>query len=236
MTPDGESAFDQAPDQPGAEPNDSQRMRAFEAERQTIVGELHDDLLPYLFAAAGSLASLQRQHPELKSKLDQPAQWIDQAREIARRIMSGAALPSDFSSGPLVAAKEFLESVVLTSNDAKSLSVQWVHLDGSARLDWQETQTIAVYRIVCEAVRNVVRHADATELVISWQANENGWTVSIQDNGVGLDGQSVSKSSHGITLMRERANAAGLRLTIGAGQTAGTEVTVTPWTITAQPK
>lgn len=158
MTPNGDFASDQAPERLGAEPDDLQRMRAFEAERQTIVGELHDDLLPYLFAAAGSLASLQRQHPELESKLVQPAQWIDQAREIARRIMSGAALPSDFSSGPLVAAKEFLESVVLKSNDAK-LSVQWVNLDASADFDWQETQTIAVYRIVCEAVRNVVRHA-----------------------------------------------------------------------------
>ncbi|GAB5516246.1 sensor histidine kinase [Rhodopirellula baltica] len=235
MTPNGDFASDQAPERLGAEPDDLQRMRAFEAERQTIVGELHDDLLPYLFAAAGSLASLQRQHPELESKLVQPAQWIDQAREIARRIMSGAALPSDFSSGPLVAAKEFLESVVLDSNDAK-LSVQWMNLDASAEFDWQETQTIAVYRIVCEAVRNVVRHAGATELVVSWQTNANGWTVSIQDNGVGLDWQTVSKSSHGITLMRERASAAGLRLQIGAGQTEGTEVTVGQVTMASQPE
>ncbi|ELP30610.1 sensor histidine kinase [Rhodopirellula baltica] len=235
MTPNGDFASDQAPERLGAEPDDLQRMRAFEAERQTIVGELHDDLLPYLFAAAGSLASLQRQHPELESKLDQPAQWIDQAREITRRIMSGAALPSDFSSGPLVAAKEFLESVVLDSNDAK-LSVQWANPDASAEFDWQETQTIAVYRIVCEAVRNVVRHAGATELVVSWQTNANGWTVSIQDNGVGLDWQTVSKSSHGITLMRERAAAAGLRLQIGAGQTEGTEVTVGQVTMASQPE
>lgn len=228
MTPDGDSQSDQSPDPLGSSPDATHLhlMRAYEAERQAMVGDLHDELLPYLFAAAGSLASLQRQNPELKSKLDQPIQWIDQAREIARQIMSGAALPGDFSSGPLIAAKEFLESVVMTSDNAKSPSVQWRQVDASAQFDWQETHTIAVYRIVCEAVRNVLRHANASELVVGWGASEAGWTVSIRDDGVGLDWETVSKSSHGIALMRERATAAGLHLKIDGDKGTGTVVSV----------
>ncbi|PHQ33452.1 sensor histidine kinase [Rhodopirellula bahusiensis] len=215
-----------APSDSKPERSDSQWMRMLEAERQSIAGDLHDELLPYLFAAAGSLASLQRQHPELKTKLEQPAKWIDQAREIARQIMSGAALPNDLSNGPLVAAKAFLDSVVLIADESPSLSVQWKHLDASAQFAWNESQTIAVYRIVCEAVRNVVRHAKASELIVAWDASESGWTVAIQDNGKGLDLQSVSKSSHGITLMRERARAAGLQFQITGTEGSGTRVIV----------
>lgn len=202
-------------------------MRLLEAERQSIAGDLHDELLPYLFAAAGSLASLQRQNPELKDALQQPAQWIDRAREIARQIMNGAALPGDLSVGPLVAAKQFLDSVVLANEDSKSLAVHWKQLDASAQFAWDETQLIAVYRIVCEAVRNVVRHANASELVVAWEAAPSGWMVSVEDNGKGFDLETVSKSSHGITLMRERAGAAGLHLQIvGAEGQTGTQVIV----------
>jgi signal transduction histidine kinase len=229
MTPAGDLTPDASPDplESGPGPSHSRWLQLLEAERQSIAGDLHDELLPYLFAAAGSLASLQRQNPELKDSLQQPAQWIDRAREIARQIMNGAALPGDLSAGPLVAAKQFLDSVVLANDDSRSLAIQWKHLDASAQFTWDETQLIAVYRIVCEAVRNVIRHANASELVVRWEATESGWVVSIQDNGSGFDVETVSQSSHGIPLMRERARAAGLHFQIiGAEGQTGTQVIV----------
>ncbi|WDQ16711.1 sensor histidine kinase [Rhodopirellula sp. P2] len=228
MTPAGDSTPGVSADPPGPSPNasKSQWMRLLEAERQSIAGDIHDELLPYLFAAAGSLASLQRQNPDLKAALEQPVQWVDQAREIARQIMNGAALPRDLSAGPLMAAKEFLESVVLRGDDAQELSVEWKQLDESASFAWDEMQAIAVYRIICEAVRNVVRHARANELVVAWETGPSGWTVSIQDDGEGFDSETVSETSQGITLMRQRADAAGLHCQIVGAKDSGTQVTV----------
>ncbi|KLU06144.1 two-component signal transduction [Rhodopirellula islandica] len=228
MTPAGDSTPGVPTDPPesGPDVSKSQWMRLVEADRQSIAGELHDELLPYLFAAAGALASLQRQNPDLKTALEKPVQWVDQAREIARQIMNGAALPRDLSSGPLVAAKEFLESVVLRGDDVQELSVRWKQLDESADVAWDETQAIAVYRIVCEAVRNVVRHARANQLIVAWETAPTGWAVSIQDDGEGFESETVSKTSQGITLMRQRAEAAGLRFQIVGAKDSGTQVTV----------
>ncbi|MCC9645323.1 ATP-binding protein [Rhodopirellula sp. JC740] len=209
----------------GSQQTDAQRTEAeraeaerAEAERAAIAGELHDDLLPYLFAAAGSIAALKRKHPELESELQPAARWVDQAREIARRIMRGAALPDDFSCGPLQAAREFLDGVVLSSPTPEALQTHWNGLAESTRWSWSESETIAVYRIVCEAVRNVVRHANAAQVTINFIAQNGGWEIQIRDDGGGFDTESVPEQSHGMRLMRQRANDAGLHLSIQSNQ------------------
>ncbi|MCC9655725.1 sensor histidine kinase [Rhodopirellula halodulae] len=225
----------------GSQQADAQRTEAeraeaerAEAERAAIAGELHDDLLPYLFAAAGSIAALKRKHPELESELQPAAQWIDQAREIARRIMQVAVLPDDFSRGPLHAAKDFLDGVVLSSPTSIALQTHWNGLAESSQWSWAESETIAVYRIVCEAVRNVVRHANASQVTIDFMAQDGGWEIQIRDDGSGFDTDGVPDQSHGMRLMRQRAEDAGLCLKVQSNPTvqsnqssgAGTQVSL----------
>ena len=50
-------------------------------------------------------------------------------------------------------------------------------------------------------------------------------TVEVGDNGKGFDSNAVNPSSHGLTGMRHRVEAAGGRLTVTSSPQAGTKVT-----------
>lgn len=86
----------------------------------------------------------------------------------------------------------------------------------------------ALYRIVQEAVTNVVRHAQATTVSVTASVDDRLAVVEIADDGVGFDPTSRTiRARHlGLTSMRERAQAAGGTWTIESSPGAGTTVRV----------
>ncbi len=80
-------------------------------------------------------------------------------------------------------------------------------------------QSLPAAWILREATTNVLRHAGATQVRISFDPG----TVVIEDNGVGVKGH----AGNGLRGMAERASAAGATLRIGAGKSGGTAVSVT---------
>jgi len=91
----------------------------------------------------------------------------------------------------------------------------------------------AVQAIALEALHNAARHGDAKVVVLDVRASGRGWRLSVQDDGVGLQGPSVggSGSGSGIEGMRRRAEAIGATLelseTPGGGLTVTLEFTAT---------
>ncbi len=86
----------------------------------------------------------------------------------------------------------------------------------------------AIYRIVQEAVTNVVRHAEATTVDVRLAVDDRLAVVEIADDGIGFDPDNRSiRSRHlGLTSMRERASAAGGTCTVTSAPGAGTTVRV----------
>jgi signal transduction histidine kinase len=84
------------------------------------------------------------------------------------------------------------------------------------------------YRIVQEALTNVIRHANATTAVITLDRGPDALTVTVRDNG---QGASELSAGNGIRGMRERAAEWSGELTVtSSGRGAGTVVTaVLPW-------
>ena len=81
---------------------------------------------------------------------------------------------------------------------------------------------LAAYRIVQEAVTNIIRHAKASTAVITLHRGRDAFTVTVQDNGQGA-GEFVT--GNGIRGMRERAAEWGGELVISSEAAAGTVVT-----------
>ncbi len=83
-------------------------------------------------------------------------------------------------------------------------------------------------RIVQEALTNVRKHAGATQVWVNLRSAEQEWELSITDNGRGFPVPSVPahRRSHGLAIMRERAQAIGGSLTIATGPGQGTRVIV----------
>lgn len=106
-----------------------------EAERSAIAAEIHDGLLPYLYAAAAKLAAIRRSthanfsDSALDERLADAADWIDQSREMARTLMNGITYPPQALADPLAAAQAFLtqfgndSEVVLPKLDVPAVGV-----------------------------------------------------------------------------------------------------------------
>jgi signal transduction histidine kinase len=94
-------------------------------------------------------------------------------------------------------------------------------------LDLGREQSTAVFRILQEALTNILRHAQATIVDIAIKAEAGEFVLSITDNGRGITENKKSDSqSLGLLGMRERAHLIGGNIDITGSDGKGTVVTV----------
>ncbi len=117
--------------------------------------------------------------------------------------------------GLIPAIIEFAERYSVLGDLDVSVAADDIALDAEVRE--------AIYGIVAEAVRNVVRHADATTCQITVDAGDDLLTVTIDDDGTGIP--ATPTSGVGLASMRERAAGIGATLII-ARRERGTRVEV----------
>ncbi|CAG0985575.1 partial serine/threonine-protein kinase RsbT, partial [Gammaproteobacteria bacterium] len=84
-----------------------------------------------------------------------------------------------------------------------------------------------VFRIVQEALTNVVRHAEATEVSVDLVGDESGLSLTIRDDGKGIDAAAVEgHQALGILGMRERVHLLGGSFRIEGEPGRGTTIRV----------
>jgi signal transduction histidine kinase len=88
--------------------------------------------------------------------------------------------------------------------------------------DLPSTLASALYGVAVEALRNVVRHADATQCSVALDRTGTELLLSIVDNGAGIAPDAVS--GVGLQSMRERADAIGATLRVEPARPHGTRV------------
>ena len=94
---------------------------------------------------------------------------------------------------------------------------------------------VHLLQIVREAVLNAIKHADASEIVVSCVTTADGThTVTIRDNGIGIGDASEPPGHYGLNIMRERAGRLGGTLHFSQPPQGGTQVSVTFRTPAAQ--
>ena len=97
---------------------------------------------------------------------------------------------------------------------------------------------VTFYRVAQEALNNVVKHAEARQVVVSLWASPmvhgqqpEDWkgqmTLQIDDDGQGFDPEDTRPDQLGLNIMRERAVSIGARLNIESRLDRGTKVTLT---------
>jgi signal transduction histidine kinase len=87
--------------------------------------------------------------------------------------------------------------------------------------------SIALYRIVQEALTNVGKYAKAKSVAVSLKQSGDQWLLRIADDGVGIDlSKRHNPTAHGLLSMRERANALGGEFSIQGSGGRGTVVEV----------
>jgi signal transduction histidine kinase len=86
---------------------------------------------------------------------------------------------------------------------------------------------LALYRIVQEALNNVIKHAEAGRAIVRLECTGEQIILSINDDGRGFDPLAVTPHQLGLGIMRERAQTIGAAFTLASEPDRGTEITVT---------
>ncbi len=84
---------------------------------------------------------------------------------------------------------------------------------------------IGLYRLAQEALNNIVKHAKASQAVVTLRLGDTV-RLTIADNGIGFAPSTVTADHLGLKIMRERAEAIGAKLTIESEPGEGTQISV----------
>jgi two-component system sensor histidine kinase UhpB len=206
-------------------------------ERKEIARELHDEFGPHLFvlrAHVGAMMRLAEAHePEtapLRKHGSAILEQVNGLQQLTRRILEKlrpvglAELGLREALGALLRLwNESHPDVIIETTIAQSLG------------ETGETADLTIYRVVQEALTNVFRHADATEVNVSIAPAERPAgsrdardyaLVRVCDNGRGL--KPDQKFGLGLTGMRERLLALGGSLTVASGESGVTIEAMVP--------
>ncbi|WP_019948889.1 tetratricopeptide repeat-containing sensor histidine kinase [Hymenobacter aerophilus] len=178
-----------------------------EKERRRVGADLHDGVGQLLCAAHMNLAALQQQlvpgEPQQQSLLATAVATIDESVREIRSISHGLAPVALLERGLVPAAQQLLGRLRYS---APGLAVE-LHTVGLPAPGLPGAAQALVYRILQEAVQNVLRHAHATELTVQLLGTATDLTVMVEDNGRGFANKTEGLGMHNIRLRARYLNA-----------------------------
>ncbi len=195
-------------------------------ERNRMARELHDTLAHTLTASSVQLqaaTALWDTDPERARNLVELSLSInrDSLDETRRALQDLRASPLE-NLGLLQAIRDLGETTAKRAGSA-------VHMDLPEQVTQiPEPAEQLIYRVVQEALENVVRHAQASSVQVSLSCVADQLSLLIADDGQGFEPDGVDSSRHfGIQGMRERVRAFGGMLELQSWPGIGTEVHLT---------
>jgi two-component system sensor histidine kinase UhpB len=205
----------------------SRRLLEAEAsERKLLARELHDRVGQNLSLLMMNLALLRSALPEpyaddLVHRLDDSERLLSQTLKEVRTVMADLR-PAELDDFGLDRALKFHAEA---AGRRSGFSVRFHRADPVVPL--QIGAETAVYRIAQEALTNISKHADATEVSITLADDAEYLTLTIADNGRGIGSGALATTDHrGIRGMQERAQSLSANLLLQDAPGGGTCVTL----------
>jgi len=205
-----------------------ERQRELERDRRRIANDIHDELGAGLTHMTLLCELARRSPPETTS--DYLVQISQKARELTSAMdeIVWAVSPQNDTLESLLSyltkfAMDFLKSAGIRCRIDAPIQVQPYALVAETRHN--------LFLAVKEALTNVIKHAHATEVQISFSITPQSLTITIKDNGQGLRNQSQHAegrilSGHGIKSMENRLRECGGTFSIESKPHEGTTVTL----------
>jgi signal transduction histidine kinase len=217
-------------------------ITAEEEERKRVARELHDDTSQALNAILMSLDAVRfttAPDDPLLARLATIREHCLETLQGLHRLIRDLRPPVLDDLGLESAIRWVLENHLRDRGIDYSLEVEATWKDRAPRsrlgLDRAEVE-LRLFRIIQEAVTNILRHAQATHVRVALNLEADGalWVLRIQDDGVGFDPENVAPytgdgaewAGYGILGMQERVALLDGDMTIRSRPGAGTEITV----------
>jgi PAS domain S-box-containing protein len=191
----------------------SQLMQAQEGERKRIAQELHDQVGQMLQSMKMNLDRMKRNLSTEPQRMEDTKDWLLDTEKLLSQTID------DIRTLTFNLRPSMLDDFGLFS------TLRWYIEDYSRRSNIKVTLKgkedkyrfpleieVNLYRIIQEALTNVIKHAAATEVTIFLSYKNSCAILSVKDNGRGFDTLKLSASPHkgtGIYNMQERVNLLG---------------------------
>ncbi|AVQ98598.1 sensor histidine kinase LiaS [Oceanobacillus picturae] len=194
-------------------------------ERQRLARDLHDAVSQQLFAltmmSEAALKQLDKNPVTAKKQMEEVAKSALQSQTEMRALLLHLR-PVHLSGDSLsTGVSKLVEELKQKSNTRFQLAIEE---------DLALTETIEdhVFRIIQEALSNILRHANATEVRLDIATRAKELFIHIRDNGKGFDvnHRVEKKASYGLKTMQERSEELGGTFVLRSDQDEGTHITI----------
>ena len=198
-------------------------LRLQEDERRRIAGEIHDAVSPLITGALYQARALKMTNgstpvEDRDLSLTKVGQLLERASEELHGVIFDLRPPDLDDIGVVAALEAYIHSLQRTGFTCTlEVTDDLPPLTPEVRL--------GIYRIVQEALHNVMRHSGADEVVVRLESTSDLLRITIRDNGAGFDPErAVRPTSLGLLSMRERAAVIGATFTIVSRPGGGTAI------------
>lgn len=207
----------------------SQSIIAEEKERSRIAADLHDNIGQTLAFARIQVARAKKiatKEDKLTTILDEVSQSLLDTIQETKDLVFDLSSPLLHEIGLGAAISNWLEEQVGRKN---SIMVNFVHDD--KKLSLNVDMKLILFRNVRELLCNVIKHAQATEVVVSLTSNEEELVIIVRDNGIGFDCDSQANcigidTGFGLFSVKQQIEDFGGRLEIDSKAGKGCKATL----------
>lgn len=182
-------------------------MNGQEKERSRIASDLHDRLGSLLSTVKLHFSSLQlnlekegsKHISNLNHTIDLLDKSVEEVRSVSHNLTKGV-----ITQFGLLAAVENMQQAI---NETGKLNMIVVDAGFEKRLE-SETE-INLFRVIQEMVTNVIKHAEASELIVQFVQNDDNINIIIEDDGKGFNPNTLNSKGIGLQNMYNRINDIG---------------------------
>ena len=190
-------------------------------ERKKIAHKLHDEAGSMLSIAILNIKQLQndifKAGGNSEEKLETTQKLLVDISESVRNI-SHTLMPVALEKHGLKAAVHDLVKAINTSQKIKVEEI----VEGLDDTNfWSEEYCLTIYRIVQEVMNNIIKHAQATHVLLQIVELENSVTIYIEDNGKGID-QDIAVDGMGLKMLKNNVEYLNGTIEINGRKNTGT--------------
>jgi signal transduction histidine kinase len=208
-----------------AEERARRALEASEAERRRWARELHDETLQDMASLKMILSTARRSDDPAKVGriLDQAIEQLTLGIASLRQLITDLRPPILDEAGVQPALEHLVERFGLISDLEVRMNIDLAYESGRRSYRLSPAVEDALYRVVQEALTNVVKHAHAKTVDVSIVEIDARVDVRVADDGVGL-GEERGTGGFGLQGMQERIELTGGSLEVTGAAAGGTEI------------
>jgi signal transduction histidine kinase len=193
-----------------------------EIERERISKDLHDSL-------GGLLSTIKLQFDSVQSKVDNIGDLkeynsankmldtaVNEVRSISQNLQPGA-----LTELGLIAA---LNDLFNRFDDETYPDIDFQHYSIPERIPTMVS--LSIYRVIQELLHNAIKHAQANEILIQINTEEDELVIQFEDDGVGYDPENLTRKGMGLENIQSRINYLKGQLTTESSDGNGTSTLI----------